>query len=84
MAIQVIVHVVNEEAFIAEMEDMPPTGASFIVISNPRSRENKSLQWAMSGAIRFIFPLDRIAFIELMMSEQDREGIQPFYRDRGR
>ena len=84
MAIQVIVHVVNEEAFIAEMEDMPPTGASFIVISNPRSRENKSLQWAMSGAIRFIFPLDRIAFIELMMSEQDREGIEPLYRDRGR
>lgn len=84
MAIQVIVHVVNEEAFIAEMEDMPPTGASFIVISNPRSRENKSLQWAMSGAIRFIFPLDRIAFIELMMSEQDREGIEPFYRDRNR
>jgi hypothetical protein len=84
MAIQVIVHVVNEEAFVAEMEDMPPAGASFIVISNPRSRENKSLQWALSGAIRFIFPMVRIAFIELMMSEQDREGIEPFYRDRGR
>ena len=84
MAIQVIVHVINEEAFVAEMEDMPPVGASFIVISNPRSRENKSLQWAMSGAIRFIFPMNRIAFIELMMSEQDREGIEPFYRDRGR
>lgn len=84
MAIQVIVHVINEEAFIAEMEDMPPTGASFIVVANPRSRENKSLQWAMSGAVRFVFPMNRIAFIELMMSEQDREGIEPFYRDRSR
>lgn len=84
MAIQVIVHVINEEAFVAEMEEMPAQGSSYIVISNPRSRENKSLQWAINGAVRFIFPLMRIAFIEVMMSDQDREGIEPFYRDRGR
>lgn len=83
MAVQVIVHVVNEEAFVAEMEEMPPQGASFIVIANPRSRENKTLQWAINGAIRFIFPLSRISFIEIMMSEADRAGIEPFYRDRG-
>ena len=84
MAIQVIVHVTNEEAFVAEMEEMPPPGASYIVITNPRSRENKHLQWAINGAVRFIFPLARISFIEVMMSEQDREGIEPFFRDRGR
>lgn len=83
MAIQVIVHIVNEEAFVAEMEDMPPQGASYIVIANPRTRENKTLQWAINGAVRFVFPLSRISFIEVMMSEQDREGIEPFYRDRG-
>ena len=83
MAIQVIVHIVNEEAFVAEMEDLPAQGASYIVITNPRSRENKHLQWALNGAVRFIFPLARISFIEIMMSEQDREGIEPFYRDRG-
>jgi hypothetical protein len=84
MAMQVIVHIINEEAFVAELEEMPPQGASYIVIANPRTRENKSLQWAINGAVRFIFPLARISFIEVMMSEQDREGIEPFYRDRGR
>lgn len=84
MAIQVVVHVVNEEPFVAEMEDMPPQGASYIVVANPRSRENKHLQWAQPGAMRFIFPLVRISFIEVMMSDQDREGIEPFYRDRAR
>ena len=83
MAMQVIVHIINEEAFVAELEEMPPQGASYIVIANPRTRENKSLQWAINGAVRFIFPLARISFIEVMMSEQDREGIEPFYRDRG-
>lgn len=84
MAMQVIVHVLNEEAFVAEMEDMPAANASYIVIANPRTRENKHLQWAINGAVRFIFPMARISFIEVMMSEQDREGIEPFYRDRGR
>lgn len=84
MAMQVIIHVTNEEAFVAEMEEMPPQGASYIVIANPRTRENKNLQWAINGAVRFIFPLARIAFIEVMMSDQDREGIEPFYRDRSR
>jgi hypothetical protein len=84
MAVQVIVHIINEEAFVAEMEEIPPQGASYIVIANPRTRENKTLQWAINGAIRFIFPLSRISFIEVMMSEADREGIEPFYRDRGR
>lgn len=84
MAMQVIVHVLNEEAFVAEMEDMPAANASYIIIANPRTRENKHLQWAINGAVRFIFPMARISFIEVMMSEQDREGIEPFYRDRGR
>ena len=84
MAMQVIIHVINEEAFVAEMEEMPAQGSSYIVIANPRTREGKNLQWAINGAVRFIFPLSRIAFVEIMMSEQDREGIEPFYRDRGR
>ncbi len=83
MAMQVIVHVTNEEAFVAEMDELPPQGATYIVISNPRTRENKHLQWAVNGAVRFLFPLARIGFIEIMMSDQDREGIEPFYRDRG-
>ena len=83
MALQVIIHVTNEEAFVAEMEEMPPQGATYIVVANPRTRENKHLQWAVTGAVRFVFPLARVSFIEIMMSDQDREGIEPFYRDRG-
>lgn len=84
MAIQVIVHIVNEEAFVAEMEAMPQQDATYIVITNPRTRENKHLQWAQNGAVRYFFPMSRISFVEIMMSEQDREGIEPFFRDRGR
>ncbi|HEX8981481.1 MAG TPA: hypothetical protein VF792_01820 [Ktedonobacterales bacterium] len=84
MAMQVIVHVINEEAFVAEMEELPAAGLNYVVLTNPRTRENKHLQWAQSGAVRYLFPMTRIAFIEVMMSEQDREGIEPFYRERSR
>lgn len=83
MSIQIVVHVTNEEAFVADVEDLPPQGATYITLMNPRTRDNKHLQWAMGGALRYIFPFSRISFIEIMMSEQDREGIEPFFRDRG-
>lgn len=82
MAIQVVVHLVNDEPFTAELEELPPPGATYIMLTNPRSREGKHVQWVTAGAYRFMYPLSRISFIEIMMSAQDRD-IEPFYRDRG-
>jgi hypothetical protein len=83
MAIQVIVHLNNEEPFAADMEELPPPGATYVILTNPRTREGKHVQWVTAGAFRFMYPLGRISFIEIMMSAQDKD-IEPFYRDRGR
>lgn len=83
MAIQVIVHLNNEEPFAADMEELPPPGATYVILTNPRTREGKHVQWVTAGAFRFMYPLSRISFIEIMMSAQDKD-IEPFYRDRGR
>jgi hypothetical protein len=80
MAKQVVIHLNNEEPFVAEMEDMPPPGATYIVLMNPRTKEGKRVQWQTEGAFRYMFPFTRISFIEVMMSEQERD-IQPWYRD---
>lgn len=80
MAKQVVVHLNNEEPFVADMEDMPPPGATFIVLMNPRTREGKRVQWQTDGGFRYMFPFTRISFIEVMMSEQERD-VQPWYRD---
>ncbi|HEX9037106.1 MAG TPA: hypothetical protein VF808_08980 [Ktedonobacterales bacterium] len=82
MAIQVVIHLTNDEPFTAEMEDLPPPGATYVMLTNPRTREGKHVQWVTAGAYRFMYPLTRISFIEIMMSAQDRD-IEPFYRDRG-
>lgn len=83
MAIQVVIHLLNDEPFVAEMEELPPPGATYVMLTNPRTREGKHVQWVTNGAFRFMYPFSRISFIEIMMSAQDRD-IEPFYRDRGR
>jgi hypothetical protein len=83
MAIQVVIHLLNEEPFTADMDDVPPPGATYVMLTNPRTREGRHVQWATNGSFRFMFPLSRISFIEVMMSAQERD-IEPFYRDKGR
>ncbi len=83
MAVQVVIHLLNDEPFTAEMEELPPPGATYLMLTNPRTREGKHVQWVTNGAFRFMFPLTRISFIEVMMSAQERDT-EPFYRDRGR
>lgn len=82
MAIQVVIHLSNDEPFTADMEDLPPPGATYVILNNPRTREGRHVQWVTAGSFRFMFPLSRISFIEIMMSAQDKD-IEPFYRDRG-
>lgn len=83
MALQVLVHLNNEEPFAADMEDMPPPGATYVMLSNPRTKEGRHVTWVSPGAFRFMFPLSRISFIEIMMSAQEKD-IEPFYREKGR
>jgi len=77
MAVRVVVHIINEEPFVADMEDMPELTATHIVLTGPRSREGNRLNWVTHGATRFIYPLTRIAFLEVINTEA--EPVEAFF-----
>lgn len=81
MAITVIVHVMNAEAFVGEIEEIPPTTASFVICTNPRGRDGKPLKYIEPEATRVMFPWHRISFIETLPSEEDQEQVESFFRD---
>ncbi len=81
MPLRVTIHVVNEEPFIAEMEDMPNPAASYITFTNPRTREGKPAPWQSNGATGFIYPWTRITYIEIMVRVEDIGEIEKFYRE---
>lgn len=81
MAITVIVHVMNADAVVAEIDEIPDTHAAFLVCTNPRARNGRPVDYIEREATRIIFPWHRISFVETMPSEEDQVEIESFFRD---
>lgn len=81
MAITVIVHVMNAEAILAEIDEIPDPTSAFVVFTNPRGRDNKPVNYIEREATRVIFPWHRISFLEMLPSEEDQMEIESFFRD---
>ncbi|ACZ38682.1 hypothetical protein [Sphaerobacter thermophilus] len=84
MSIRVVVHLHNEEPFVAEMEEMPDPKDNFVVLRNPRSRDGRSLTFVTDGATAFLYPWTRITFIEIIDGAGSQESIVGFFREDSR
>lgn len=78
----VIVHLISDDPFVADMEDLPQAGDSFASFFNPRTRDGKPLRYVTHGMSSVIFPWHRISFIEVMASEEERREVVEFFRER--
>ena len=76
----VVVHVMGEDPFVAEIEQLPaPTDQSCTFV-NPRRRDNKPLHYVEDQTISIIFPWHRISFIEVRPDEETRGEVDLFFR----
>ena len=78
--VTVIVHVMGEDPFVAEIEELPKPTDQAVTFTNPRRRDNKPLQHVDSETLSVIFPWHRISFIEVMPSEETRGDVDLFFR----
>ena len=76
----VVVHVVGEEPFLAEMEELPTPSDQSVTFVNPRARNNKPLHYVEDQTISVIFPWHRISFIEVRPDEESRGEVDLFFR----
>ncbi len=82
MARSVIIHLLDQDPVPADMEDRPSPTATCVMFTNPRRRDGKSVGWVTPGATSFVFAMSRINFIEVMTSDEDRDKVIEFYRNR--
>lgn len=80
MAMEVIVHLLNEDPILAEIDSWPDPTHQSIVIQNPRRRDGRPLHYVTEGATAFIFPWSRITFVEVMETEEAKEVVE-FFRE---
>ncbi len=81
MAITVIVHVMNADAVVAEIDELPEPTSAFLLCTNPRARDGKPVAYIERESTRVIFPWHRISFVETMPSEEDLVEVETFFRD---
>lgn len=77
----VIIHLINEDPILADMEDLPGPNATCVFFTNPRKRDGKPAGWVTPGATSFIYAMTRINFIEIMTSDEERRSVVEFFRE---
>ncbi len=81
MAKTVILHVVNEDAIVADMEDLPDPSANYFVCTNIRKKDGKPVSYIERGVKQVLFPWNRVSFIEVMESQEEKRSVVDFYRE---
>lgn len=77
---QIIVHMLNEDPVVCEVDELPQKNDTFILVHNPRRRDGKDLNYLEANVNTVIWPLVRISFIEVMPGTED-EKIVSFVRE---
>jgi hypothetical protein len=71
----VILHVINEDPILGEMDEMPSAGDSILVVKNPRRRDGKDLPYLDPSVNVVIWPVSRVNYIEILVTGSEEEII---------
>jgi len=80
MAQTVIVHLLDEDPILAELDRMPEPGDTSLLILDPRRTDGKPIHYLSDGATSVIFPMHRVSSIEVFAEERAKEEDISFYR----
>jgi hypothetical protein len=77
----VLIHVLNEEAVIGEIEELPNPADQVLVVNHIRYRDGRPLSYILPETDTVIYPWLRIHCVEIMPSEEGKEEIITFVRE---
>jgi hypothetical protein len=71
----ILLHIMNEDPIMGEVEALPGTSDSLILLRNPRKRDGKDLIYLDANVTQVYWPLTRINFIEIIPTGEEEEII---------
>ncbi len=75
MAHIVLLHIAGEEPIAGEVEELPKPTDTIVTISNPRRRDGKEIHYVDSRAVKVVWPMEKISFIEILGGEESDQII---------
>ena len=80
MPYTVMIHVLNEDAVVGEVEALPEPTDQVIIVSNVRRRDGRDVSYILPEVNTVVFPWARIHCVEIMPSDAEEE-IVSFIRE---
>jgi hypothetical protein len=80
MAHSVILHITGEPSILGEVEELPKSSDTLVIVSNPRLRDGKDIHYLEHNVVKVIWPVNKITLIEVLESE-DEEHLIGFVRE---
>lgn len=74
----VLVHLMNQDPIMMEVDELPKASDNLLIGQNPRRRDNKDVHFILGEVTTVMFPIHQISFIELIPSGDEEEVFRPF------
>ena len=81
MSFSVVIHILNSEPILGEIDELPSPTDNIITVQNPRRKDGKEVNYIDEQVSTVIWPLEKISFIEILPSEEAEEEIIGFVRE---
>lgn len=75
-----LVHIMNDDPIVGEVDELPNPTDNSILLENPRRKDGKDVHYLDSEVVSIILPVVRITFIEILAGEIEEEIIS-FVKD---
>lgn len=80
MSYMLFVHMLNDEPFIAEIDEFPSPTDQVLICNSPRRRDGKDVDSFLPEVVTVMIPWQRIVFVEVMPTGTTEE-IVTFIRE---
>lgn len=80
MAYTVLLHIMNEDSVVGELDEFPDPNDQFLALRSPRLRDGRDVTYLLPETNTVLYPWNRIHCVEIMPTETD-EQIVTFIRE---
>lgn len=81
MSYTVMIHVLNEDAVVGEVAELPQATDQVIIVSNIRRRDGREVNYVLPETSTVVYPWARIHCVEILTGDAEEEIIS-FVRER--
>jgi hypothetical protein len=75
VAYTLILHILNADPVVGEVDELPEASDTMIILNNPRMRDGKDVPYLAENAVTVYWPVEKLNFIEVMTGKEEEEII---------